>query len=76
MMVDLNEVVTATPITQMFQSLGLHKAIVKKHKNKILQPTWSRGSVLIDEIFISKSLKPTASGYISFNSFPSDHRAL
>ena len=75
-MVDLNEDITSTHTTQMFQLLGLHELIINKHKNKTLQPTWNRGFIPIDGIFISKSLKPTASGYTSLSYFPSDHMAL
>ena len=34
MMVDLNEDVTFTPITQMLHTLGLNKAIINNNKNK------------------------------------------
>ena len=76
MMVDLNEDVTSTHITQFFQSLRLCKAIINKHKNKILKSTWNRGSVPIDGIFVSNFINPTTSGYAAFSNFPSDHRVL
>ena len=40
---NLNEDITSTPITQMFQLLGRHEAIINK-QTKLLHPIWNRGT--------------------------------
>lgn len=75
-MMDANEDVTDSEIQKRFKELGLIEAITSRHKDKGFVPTYQRGRVPIDGIFLSPTLKISEGGYFPFGEFPLDHRFL
>lgn len=75
-MMDLNEDITSTAIVHLFSQIGLKEAITTQNGPSGVEPTYNRGSYPIDGIYTSSTLVTTASGYLPFGEFPSDHRGL
>ena len=76
-MMDLNEDISSDAITQHFNSLHLHEAILTKHKDDHeIASTYNRGNKPIDGIFISDHLSITEGGYLPFGEAISDHRGI
>ena len=77
LLMDANEDVSNEDITAKFQILGMKEAILDRHKARQgLQPTYNRGRVPIDGIFVSDNIEVEAAGYLPFGESPSDHRGL
>ena len=77
LMIDANEHIDHENIKQSFAALGLHEAILQRHKQQQgYKPTYQRGSDPIDGIFASANLEIEAAGYLPFGEGASDHRGL
>ena len=76
LLIDLNEEVTSSPAARKLISLGLQECITNRHSEDMPPPTCIKGSKPIDGIFLSPTLHITKGGYLPFNHFPTDHRAL
>ena len=76
LMMDANEDVTAEPLTEALQAVGLREVIIEAHSDSGIVPTYQRGSRPIDGIFLSPSLSITKGGYLPFGTAPTDHRPL
>ena len=76
LMIDLNENITSQNITDTFQQIGLREAITTKYGHTGTVPTYQRGQVPIDGIFLSPTLKISIGGYFPFHAFPTDHRFI
>jgi hypothetical protein len=76
---DANEDVRHGTVHDMFAALGLREAILDRHKDKSPPATQNRNNKRqpIDGIWISRSIKISAGGYLPFgDACPSDHRML
>lgn len=76
LLMDCNENVENEMIAAWARQLGLKEGILNLHHQARRQPTYQRGTVPIDGIFISSTLQLEAGGYMEFGDFPSDHRAI
>ena len=62
--------------TNKLKQLGLYKSITDFHEEKDIQPTYNRGQLPIDRLFLSHSITITSGGYLPFSKVPLDYRAL
>lgn len=76
LMMDCNEDVEGENMSTWLNQIGLREGILNLHHQAPRQPTYQRGTVPIDGIFVSNTLQLSAGGYMDFGSFPSDHRAI
>ena len=76
LMIDCNEDINSNFIRNAFRSVGLKEAITHGRPTPSSHPTFHRGSVPIDGIFTSPTIRLVQGGYLPFGQFPSDHRAL
>jgi Exonuclease III len=53
--------------------VDVHKQVIK---NKDIPSTHERGTVRIDYMFVSPSLRVKRAGFLPFSKFPGDHRAI
>ena len=74
---DFNHSLESTAILQFQTSLNLHnmhKTLYSNFNTNI--PTYDRGSQTIDAIFASQGITAIKGGFLDFQRFPTDHRAL
>ena len=74
--IDLNKHIINSEEAKRLQDIGLFDAISEKYYSLGLVPTYQRGQVPIDGIFISPSLAITTGGYFSIGYVSSNYRAL
>ena len=60
----------------MLREVGLFEAIIDRHADLNLVPTYQCRIVPIDGIFVSGSITITSGGYLPFRIVSSDYRAL
>ena len=75
-MIDLNDDVHNSTAATKLTSLGLNECISTRHSDTTPLQTCNKGKKAIDGIFTSNTLHITRGGYLPFNQFPTDHRAL
>ena len=63
-------------MNELFRTLGLRSAIRHRHGDLNTPPTQHRGSVPIDDIYMSHDINTVRSGFLPFGDGPGDHRAL
>jgi hypothetical protein len=74
--IDANDDVRNCDLTRRFRELGLHEAVMARHGLQA-PPTYNRGSLPIDAIYVSSTMLNLPCGYLAFgDAVPSDHRAL
>ena len=76
LLMDCNEDVRSTHFTDWLAAHQLIDCVLSKHGQEDAPPTYNRGSLPIDGIFLSSTLQVLKCGYLPFGSFPSDHRAV
>ena len=74
--IDLNHHVINSNEAAILWNLGLFEVITDKYSDRSLGPTYQRGQVPIDGIYLSGSLTISKGGYFPIIQIPSDHRAL
>ena len=74
-LIDANEDVRSGTLSTRLETVGLVSAIRRQHGNHC-PPTQHSGSTPIDDIWVSRDIHPTRTGYMSFCDGPGDHRAL
>lgn len=75
LMMDCNQNVQSPEIKEWSSNLNLREVMIETHPGP-LPPTYHRGRLPIDGIFVSASIEIQACGYLPFGEIPSDHRAL
>ena len=75
-LIDCNEDVRNGSMDQMLRKNGLRSAIRQKFGDMSAPPTHHRGSVPIDDIYLSHDLNFIRAGYLAFGDGPGDHRGL
>ena len=74
---DMNSDVNCTAINNWCEQHNLREIITKTHQTTNgYSPTYHRGTIPIDGIFISSNISVHKCGYLPFDAFPSDHRAI
>lgn len=63
-----------SPVNKMAHKLGLREALIEKYNVTEGFSTYSRGSKVIDGVFLSNGLDLEVGGYTSQDDSPSDHR--
>ena len=76
LMIDANEDVRDGPLSKRLRELGLISPIQTKFGSLNMPPTYHRGSVPIDAIFVSPSVCVDKTGMLEFGNGPGDHRAI
>ena len=82
LLIDANENVTKGLINDMVTGPGLEmrEAVIARHRNFPLTPTWMRGSRLgsvpIDGVFVTPDLPIESGTWLAFSRAPWDHRTL
>ena len=76
LIVDLNEMITADTVTEIFANVGRAEAIFRRHCDTGLLPTYQRGSHPIDGIYTSINFQISSVVYLSFLIIPSYHCLL
>ena len=65
-MIDFIKNITSDTVTDIFANIGLTEAIVHRHCDTGLVPTYQRGSHPIDGIYISRNVQVSDGGYLPF----------
>ena len=76
LMLDANEDVRDGLLSKKLVSMGLDSVLQSRFGRSMMPPTYQRGSVPIDDIFVSKSITSIRAGMLEFGNGPGDHRAL
>ena len=76
LMMDLNDNVLNSVASNKLKAIGLNECISDRHSDEQPFATCNRGTRTIDGIFTSNTIMTQKGGYLPFNSFPSDHRAI
>ena len=77
LMGDLNHIADSPQILHFLHQHNLHNIHSSLHPSYSSDiPTFERGSKTIDAIFASLNLSAVRGGFLSFKSFPTDHRLL
>jgi len=76
LVIDLNKHIIHSNKAKQLHNIRLVEAIIDKHHNLELVPTYQRGQVPIDSIFISSSLLITSGGYFLLDLAPTNHCTL
>ena len=75
---DINQDVTDSAIDSYFTSLGLRNLIFSRHSSTSAPATYNRNASneSIDGVWASSHLHLVRGGYLAFDDFPGDHRAI
>ena len=74
---DFNHHLESPPMVNFVSSLNLHNIHKTLHMSFNPNiPTFNRGSQTIDAIFASQGISAIKGGFLDFDHFPTDHRAL
>ena len=72
---DFNTEINGEEIRELMDDLAMENAITERHGEEG-PPTYRWGSKQIDTILVSRSIRVTACGYLSFECTPGDHRPI
>ena len=75
LLIDSNDDVRSGSFDRELRQLGLHSGIRTRHGNTP-PPTMHKGSVPIDDIYVSRNVMIGKSGYLPFGDGPGDHRGI
>ena len=77
LMGDFNHIVDSAPLLHVMSQHHLHNLHHTLHPSYHTHlPTYERGTRTIDAIFASPTIKATRAGFLSFKTFPTDHRLI
>ena len=74
---DMNSDINSNKIKSWCATYNLKEIITDKHKNnQEVEPTYHKGSLPIDGVFITPNITVHKCGYLPFGALPSDHRCI